>query len=49
VYDSLADAYLRNEDSLQAFSNYKKALQYNTGNRRAKRYIEAYKKKSDSL
>lgn len=45
VYDSLGEAYLTNGDSLQAFDNYKKALQYNTGNRRAKRYIEAYNKK----
>ena len=44
VYDSLADAYLRHGDSLQAFNNYKKALEYNNGNKRAKQYIEAYKK-----
>lgn len=45
VYDSLADAYSRNGDSLQAYKNYKKALQYNTGNKRAKRFIAAYDKK----
>ena len=45
VYDSLADAYARNGDSLQAYTNYKKALKFNTGNRRAKRFIAAYDKK----
>ena len=45
VYDSLADAYLRNGDSLQAFNNYKKALELNTGNDRAKEYINKYSKK----
>src|SRR5690606_28582941 len=35
VYDSLADAYSRNGDSLQAFNNYAKALELNTGNTRA--------------
>ena len=44
VYDSLADAYLRNADSLQAFNNYKIALKFDSGNRRAKQYIEAYNK-----
>jgi tetratricopeptide (TPR) repeat protein len=45
VYDSLADAYARNGDSIQAYQNYKKALQYNTGNKRAKRFVAAYDKK----
>lgn len=45
VYDSLADAYARNGDSLEAYQNYKKALQYNTGNKRAKRFVTAYDKK----
>ena len=44
VYDSLADAYLRNGDSLQAFNNYKKALELNTGNDRAKEYIKKHSK-----
>ncbi|TYA56683.1 tetratricopeptide repeat protein [Formosa maritima] len=44
VYDSLADAYLRHGDSLQAFNNYTKALELNTGNKRAKKFIETYKK-----
>lgn len=45
VYDSLADAYLRSGDSLQAYNNYKKALKYNTGNRKAKKFIQAYEAK----
>ena len=45
VYDSLADAYLRNGDSLQAFNNYKKALELNTGNDRAKEYVNKYSEK----
>ncbi len=47
VYDSLADAYLRNGDSLLAFNNYKKALDYNNGNSRAKQFVEAYNKKQN--
>lgn len=43
VYDSLADAYLRKGDSTLAYTNYKKALELNTGNRRAKRFVESYK------
>ena len=49
VYDSLADAYLRNGDSLQAFDNFKMALKYNTGNKKAKRFIKAYNKSNTSL
>jgi len=45
VYDSLADAYLRKGDSTQAYTNYKKALELNTGNRRAKRFVESYNTK----
>jgi tetratricopeptide (TPR) repeat protein len=44
VYDSLADAYLRSGDSLRAFTNYSKALELNTGNDRAKSYVEHYSK-----
>lgn len=47
VYDSLADAYSRNGDSLQAFNNYAKALELNTGNTRAKKYMESYSKSQD--
>ncbi len=50
VYDSLAEAYLGSGDSLQAYNNYKKALEYNNSNRRAKRYVEEYNKiKKDTL
>jgi len=49
VYDSLGEAYLISEDSLQAYINYKRALEYNTGNRIAKKYIEAYTKKKTKL
>ena len=45
VYDSLAEAYAKSGDSLQALENYKKALKYNTGNRRAKSFIAAYNNK----
>ena len=45
VYDSLAEAYAKSGDTLQALENYKKALKYNTGNRRAKRFIAAYNNK----
>ncbi|WP_166963599.1 tetratricopeptide repeat protein [Yeosuana marina] len=43
VYDSLAEAYLKSGDSLQAFNNYKKALELNSGNKRAKDYVNSYK------
>ena len=46
VYDSLADAYLHSGDSLNAFANYTKAIELNSGNTRAKKYIKAYKKPS---
>ena len=42
VYDSLADAYLRNGDSLQAYNNYKKALSFNNRNRGAKKFVKTY-------
>jgi len=44
VYDSLADAYLKSGDSLEAFKNYSKSLTLDSGNPRAKRYIKAYDK-----
>lgn len=43
VYDSLAEAYLQAGDSLQAYTNYEKALQLNSGNKRAKKFVETYK------
>lgn len=42
VYDSLADAYMRSGDTIQAVINYKKALEHNTGNERAKEAIKKY-------
>jgi tetratricopeptide (TPR) repeat protein len=45
VYDSLGEAYLKKGDSLNAFDNYKKSLQLNTGNRRAKEFVDYYAKK----
>ena len=45
VYDSLADAYLRNEDSLNAFNNYKIALSKDSKNGRAEKYVNAYEKR----
>ena len=47
VYDSLADAYVRSGDSVQAFTNYQKALGLDKENTRAKLYVDTYKKKSD--
>lgn len=46
VYDSLADSYVRSGDSLQAFTHYTKALELNSGNKRAKAFIDAYKKRT---
>lgn len=45
VYDSLAEAYLLNNDSLQAYINYKKALDFFPENKSAKRYVKATKDK----
>ncbi|MEJ2113599.1 MAG: tetratricopeptide repeat protein, partial [Flavobacteriaceae bacterium] len=42
VYDSLAEAYLKNGDSLQAYNNYKKACSMSDGYKNAKRYVDAY-------
>ncbi len=44
VYDSLADAYLAQGDSLQTFNNFKKTLEYNESNGKAKRFVDAYNK-----
>jgi tetratricopeptide (TPR) repeat protein len=48
VYDSLAEAYLRNGDSLNAFTNFKEAYSRNSDNKRALNYINTYKPK-DSI
>lgn len=44
VYDSLGEAYLLNRDSLQAYNNYKKALELYPGNKRARSYVDSYAK-----
>jgi len=46
VYDSLGEVYLRNGDSLQAYNNYKKTLEIYSDNKRAKKYIDNYKLKT---
>lgn len=45
VYDSLGDGYLVINDSLNAYVNYKKALDLNNRNRRAQAFVDAYKSK----
>lgn len=45
VYDSLGEAFLKAGDSLQAYENYSTALELNNANRRAKAFVEAYKKR----
>lgn len=45
AYDSLGDAYLRKGDSLQAYNNFKKAVELNSGNKRAKEFVEDYRKR----
>lgn len=46
VYDSLGDGYVLIKDSLQAYINYKKALDLNNRNKRAQEFVDAYKPKS---
>lgn len=43
VYDSLADGYLAQGDSLEAYTNFKKTLELNNANSKAKNYVEAYR------
>lgn len=45
VYDSLAEAYLKSGDTLQALSNYKLALERDSGNGRIKRTIKELENK----
>jgi len=47
VYDSMADAYAREDDVENAMKFYNLALKINPENRRALRYIEEQKKKKD--
>ena len=42
VYDSLAEAYFKNGDTIQAIDSYKKSIAIDSGNRRAKNFIEKY-------
>ncbi len=46
VYDSLGDAFRKKGDTAQAIVNYKKSLEYDSGNARAKRIIDELKKKN---
>ena len=39
-YDNLGEAYLKNKDTVNSIANYKKALEFDSGNRRIKRTIE---------
>ncbi|MCF6280305.1 MAG: tetratricopeptide repeat protein [Flavobacteriaceae bacterium] len=42
VYDSLADAYKKSGDTIKAIENYKKALAIDSGNKRAKKFVEKH-------
>ena len=44
VYGTLAEAYLTSGDSLQAYANYKKDLELNPKNKRAKKFVFFYEK-----
>lgn len=44
VYDSLAEALYKSGDTVNAVKNYKKALSIDSGNKRAKRFVEKYEK-----
>jgi len=45
VYDSLAEAYMKSGDTINAINNYKKSLALDSGNKRAKRNIKRLEKK----
>ena len=45
VYDSLAEAYFKNGDTINAVENYKNAIEIDSGNRRAKDFVKKYEKK----
>lgn len=47
VYDSLADAFLRSGDSLNAYNNYKKALELDSGNPRARKFVKAFEEQQN--
>ena len=42
VYDSLAEAYLKNGDSLQAYNYYKKTLELNSKNKDARKFVDNF-------
>lgn len=44
VYDSLGDAFRKKGDTVQAIVNYKKSLEFDSGNARAKRIINRLEK-----
>ncbi|PHR70196.1 MAG: tetratricopeptide repeat protein [Lutibacter sp.] len=44
VYDSLAEAYFRSGDTINAVDNYKKALAIDSGNRRAKEFVKKHER-----
>ncbi len=44
VYDSLGDAFRKKGDTIKAISNYKKSLEFDSGNARAKRIISKLEK-----
>ncbi len=44
-YDNLAEAYLRSKDTAKALTNYQKALEFDSGNRRLQRTIEKLQEK----
>jgi len=45
VYDSLAEAYMKSGDTINAITNYKKSLALDSGNKRAKKYLLRLEKK----
>jgi len=45
VYDSLGDALIKKGDTAQAITNYKKSLEFDSGNARAKRILNQLEKK----
>jgi len=44
VYDSLAEAYMKSGDTVKAIVNYKKSLELDSGNKRAKNYLKKLEK-----
>lgn len=42
VFDNLAEAYFKSGDTIKALENYKKALAIDSGNKRAKKFVQKY-------